>query len=296
GHSLSARRGRDRDRHQPGRVLGLLRRPHRRRGIRRPADRAALLLDVDAESHFPDRLDPTALDRAPRGKYGARRRLGGGQTDVPRVDSQNADSPVNIRSAFHIPHFTFLTLDRYLFREWVRVFLITLFGFPILVIVIDLTDRLDTYLGRGIKPGVVALSYVFDFPEKMFLILPVAVLFATVFTVGALGRHSELTAAKASGIYFDRLVLPLCAAGGAACALDAAPRHVALSRRQSARRGDGVRIRFAAFPHAAGAPRRSPGRAEGARRDALWGAAALHRRADAQRLECQEAASRARAQ
>src|SRR5438876_3019079 len=112
----------------------------------------------------------------------------------------------------------FSTLDRYLLREWGGVLLITLLGFPILVIVIDLTDKLDTYLGRGIKPAVVALSYVFDFPEKMFLILPVAVLVATVFTVGSLGRHSELTAAKASGISFHRLVLPLFAAAGAAFA------------------------------------------------------------------------------
>src|SRR6266571_1978829 len=110
----------------------------------------------------------------------------------------------------------FSTLDRYLLSEWSRVLLITLLGFPILVIVIDLTDKLDTYLGRGIKPGVVALSYVFDFPEKMFLILPVAVLFATVFTVGSLGRHSELTAAKASGISFHRLARPLFGAAGAA--------------------------------------------------------------------------------
>ena len=125
---------------------------------------------------------------------------------------------MNVRSPFRIPHFRILTLDRYLFGEWLRVFLITLLGFPILVIVIDLTDRLDTYLGRGIKPRVVALSYIFDFPEKMFLILPVAVLFATVFTVGTLGRHSELTAAKASGISFHRLVLPLFAAASAAFA------------------------------------------------------------------------------
>jgi lipopolysaccharide export system permease protein len=108
------------------------------------------------------------------------------------------------------------TLDRYVLREWLRVFLITLLGFPILVIVIDLTDKLDTYLSRGIKPGAVALSYVFDLPEKMFLVLPVAVLFATVFTVGSLGRHSELTAAKASGISFHRLVRPLFLAAGAA--------------------------------------------------------------------------------
>jgi lipopolysaccharide export system permease protein len=104
------------------------------------------------------------------------------------------------------------TLDRYLLREWLRVFLVTLVGFPILVIVIDLTDKLDTYLSRGIGRGPVALSYVFDLPEKMFLVLPVAVLFATVFTVGSLGRHSELTAAKASGISFHRLVRPLFAA------------------------------------------------------------------------------------
>ena len=60
--------------------------------------------------------------------------------------------------AFRIPHLALRTLDRYLLQEWLRVFLVTLLGFPILVIVIDLTDKLDTYLGRGIKPGVVALS------------------------------------------------------------------------------------------------------------------------------------------
>ena len=108
------------------------------------------------------------------------------------------------------------TLDRYLLREWLRVSLITLLGFPILVMVIDLTDKLDRYMSRGITKGAVALSYVFDLPEKMFQVLPVAVLFATVFTVGALGRHSELTAAKASGISFHRLVRPLFIAAGAA--------------------------------------------------------------------------------
>jgi lipopolysaccharide export system permease protein len=108
------------------------------------------------------------------------------------------------------------TLDRYLLREWLRVFLVTLVGFPILVIVIDLTDKLDQYLSRGVSRGAVAVSYLFDLPEKMFMVMPVAVLFATVFTVGALGRHSELTAAKASGISFHRLVRPLFVAAGVA--------------------------------------------------------------------------------
>src|SRR5258708_36208010 len=123
---------------------------------------------------------------------------------------------IRFRWACRWPSSALRTLDRYLLREWLRVLLISLLGFPILVIVIDLTDKLDTYMARGIKPGAVALSYIFDLPEKMFLVLPVAVLFATVFTVGSLGRHSELTAAKASGISFHRLVRPLFAAAGAA--------------------------------------------------------------------------------
>ena len=45
-------------------------------------------------------------------------------------------------------------------------------------------------------------------------------LFGVVFTVGALGRYSELTAAKASGISFHRMVRPLLVASLAAALLD----------------------------------------------------------------------------
>ncbi len=101
------------------------------------------------------------------------------------------------------------TLDRYVLREWAVVFLVVMIGFPVLVIVIDFTDKLDRYLGRGMSKGTVALAYLFAVPEIMFLVLPAAVLFATVFIVGSLGRHSEITAAKASGVSFHRLVRPL---------------------------------------------------------------------------------------
>ncbi len=112
------------------------------------------------------------------------------------------------------------TLDRYVLREWTKVFLLAALGFPFLVMVIDLTDKLDTYLGRGISKGRVVYSYVFFLPETISLVLPVAVLFAVVFTVGALGRHSELTAAKASGISFHRVIRPLLLASLAAVFLD----------------------------------------------------------------------------
>ncbi|HEX5829917.1 MAG TPA: LptF/LptG family permease [Gemmatimonadaceae bacterium] len=100
-------------------------------------------------------------------------------------------------------------LDKYVFSEWWRIFTVFTLGFPVLVILIDLTDNLDKYLDRGLPRANIALSYLYGLPETMFLILPAAVLFATVFTVGALTRHSEITAAKATGISFYRVVAPV---------------------------------------------------------------------------------------
>jgi lipopolysaccharide export system permease protein len=55
----------------------------------------------------------------------------------------------------------------------------------------------------------IALAYVYNVPEQVFFILPAAVLFATVFSIAAFSRHSEITAAKASGVSFHRLVAPV---------------------------------------------------------------------------------------
>lgn len=107
-----------------------------------------------------------------------------------------------IRRLFH-------PLDRYVFSEFTKIFVATALGFPVLVTVIDLTDNLDKWLSRNLPKGDIALSYVYGLPEAMYLVLPAAVLFATIFTIGALTRHSEITAAKASGISFYRVAVPI---------------------------------------------------------------------------------------
>lgn len=111
-------------------------------------------------------------------------------------------------------------LDRYVAGEFSRIFLTTMLGFPILNAIFDLTTNLGKYLARGIPHGDIALSYVYYMPESMFLVLPAAVLFATVFSIGGFTRHSEVTAAKASGISFYRLIVPVILAAAIASALD----------------------------------------------------------------------------
>jgi lipopolysaccharide export system permease protein len=100
-------------------------------------------------------------------------------------------------------------LDRHVLGQWLRIFALTALGFPVVSILINLTDSLNKLLDRGLTVRQIAVSYVYSIPENMFLVMPAAVLFATVFTVGSMARHSELTAVKAGGWSFSRLMLPI---------------------------------------------------------------------------------------
>ena len=79
----------------------------------------------------------------------------------------------------------FRPLDRYVLSEFWKIFTMTALGFPLLIIIIDLTDNLDKYLNRQLPRSQIALSYLYFIPDSMFLVMPAAVLFATVFSIGA---------------------------------------------------------------------------------------------------------------
>ena len=113
-------------------------------------------------------------------------------------------------------------LDRYVFTEFTKILITTALGFPLLLVIIDLTDNLEKYLARNLPRRDIALSYLYWIPESMFMVLPAAVLFATVFSIGTFTRHSEITAAKASGISFYRLALPIFAGALLAALVDLA--------------------------------------------------------------------------
>ncbi len=111
-------------------------------------------------------------------------------------------------------------LDRYVFGQFARLFLITALGFPLLVFISDLASRIEEYMNRGIPNRDLAMSYVYWIPDTLFLVMPAAVLMATVFTVANLTKHAELTAAKASGISFFRMIAPVLLGAVAATGLD----------------------------------------------------------------------------
>jgi lipopolysaccharide export system permease protein len=105
------------------------------------------------------------------------------------------------------------TLDRYVAGLYLKVWLICVIGAPILFIIFKITDDIDTYMARGLAVKQVLLAHLYDFPYQMSLALPVASLFGAVFTVALMSRHFEITAAKASGVSFYRLIAPMVVLG-----------------------------------------------------------------------------------
>ena len=110
-------------------------------------------------------------------------------------------------------------LGRYVVGQWLRVFLLTAIGLPIVSVLTQLTDNLRRLLDRQLTPATIALSYLYSLPQNVAIMMPAAALFATVFTVGPLARNSELTAAKAGGVSFHRMVRPLFIASAIAAIL-----------------------------------------------------------------------------
>jgi lipopolysaccharide export system permease protein len=100
-------------------------------------------------------------------------------------------------------------LDRYVVRQYVRTFVMLVVGIPLLFVVGDITDNIDKYMDRHVTGARLALSYVYQFPLFMQYAFPIAALVATVFTIGSMTRHQEISAAKAGGVSFYRLVAPI---------------------------------------------------------------------------------------
>lgn len=100
-------------------------------------------------------------------------------------------------------------LDRLVAREFLRIFLLFVLGAPFLFVLGDITEKVDRYVDRGLGMGEILLGYAYQLPQFILWSLPIAALVATVFTVHRMTTHHEMVAAKAGGISFHRVVLPL---------------------------------------------------------------------------------------
>ncbi len=110
-------------------------------------------------------------------------------------------------------------LTRYLLREFAKPFLLSLAGFSVIILILQIFN--DMHLIMEFKPGVwPTLKYFFfHIPGFMVQIVPIACLFGVLFSMGSLSRGNELIAMRSGGVDIFQVSVPLILAGTLICVL-----------------------------------------------------------------------------
>lgn len=104
-------------------------------------------------------------------------------------------------------------LDWYLIRETVIPLFYSLFAFILLYVVYDLSLNFNEIFEHGVKMIVLLQYYLASIPYIFVNCTPIAVLMATLYCLGQLGVHNEITAMQANGVGLTRISLPFVAVG-----------------------------------------------------------------------------------
>lgn len=100
-------------------------------------------------------------------------------------------------------------LSVYILKEFLFFLGYSILAFLVIFILVDVVDHIDQFIDRNFGLPVIFLYYVVYLPYIIVLTLPVAMLLATMFSLGRLVGDNEITAIKASGISLYRILLPL---------------------------------------------------------------------------------------
>ena len=104
-------------------------------------------------------------------------------------------------------------LDMYVMREflikWSILILVFIFGF----IMGDVYDVLGDFLDADASVSETLLFFILRLPGNVRFILPISMLWGTIWTMAAFGKNLEITAMRASGVSLFRCGVPIMFVG-----------------------------------------------------------------------------------
>jgi lipopolysaccharide export system permease protein len=111
------------------------------------------------------------------------------------------------------------TFDRHLLREWLEILsLVLLLTCGLLLVQVMYDDFRD--LREAGARGLDLFRYVLvAIPGFLAVTLPIVLLTSTLFVLGKLHKSNELTAMRAAGVGFGRLMAPIWLVGALCCAV-----------------------------------------------------------------------------
>ncbi len=92
-------------------------------------------------------------------------------------------------------------------KGFLGLLILTVGSIAVIFIVIDFVGNTKIWLSRS--PKEVGQYYLDFLPHIIYLVLPIAMLLAAVFSIGNMSRHLELVALRAAGIPVTRIIMPI---------------------------------------------------------------------------------------
>lgn len=104
-------------------------------------------------------------------------------------------------------------LDRYVLLLFLKSFFIALGSFILIFVVLDFFEKVGGYIDRDTPASVVFRLYLYQIPYFMMVVMPIAMLLASLFTLGRLSRDNELTPMLGAGRPVIRILVPIFIVG-----------------------------------------------------------------------------------
>lgn len=107
-----------------------------------------------------------------------------------------------------------LTIHRYVFFEWLKVFLLSLVVTIGLLMIHDIYDNLPDFLAIGASISQIFFYYTALIPSFLPILIPLGLMISLLFSLGNLHRNQEIIALKAAGLGLWRIAASLLGAAG----------------------------------------------------------------------------------
>ena len=101
-----------------------------------------------------------------------------------------------------------LILERYILRNYVGPFLFSMSVITFVFIMDFIIRYIELFLEKGVKFHIVLQAFLLSLGHMFALIIPMAVLPATLMSFGNLAAENEITAMKSSGVSLYRMIFP----------------------------------------------------------------------------------------
>lgn len=104
-------------------------------------------------------------------------------------------------------------LDIYLSKHFLQILFFILIAVSIFFIIIDMVEFLDKFIDEDVPSYIIFKYYLYYLPYIFELVMPMAILLASLISIGQKARFNELAAMQTSGISLYRISLPILVIG-----------------------------------------------------------------------------------